>query len=139
MFRRSALALGAVLAAGCAPAATSGRSGSGLPGTASNQTAPSPAAAAAWADSVLASLTLREKAAQIVWPSVFGDYTSASSPQWQRLTSYVSGEKVGGFTISVGSPIELAAKLNALQGMSRIPLLFGADLEAGAGFRASVV
>lgn len=138
MLRRNALALGAVLAAGCVPAATATRGGSGLPAGQQggiSQPAPS-AAAAAWADSVLSTLTLREKAAQLVWPSVFGDYTSASSPQWQRLTSYVSGEKVGGFTISVGSPIELAAKLNALQGMSRVPLLFGADLEAGAGFRA---
>src|SRR5205814_8532915 len=56
--------------------------------------------------------------------------------QWRRLTQYIQQEKVGGFTISVGSPIELAAKLNALQTMSKIPLLFGADLEAGAGFRA---
>ncbi|HMG96770.1 MAG TPA: glycoside hydrolase family 3 N-terminal domain-containing protein, partial [Gemmatimonadaceae bacterium] len=89
-----------------------------------------------WTDSVLASLTLREKAAQIVWPSVLGDYASGDSPQWRRLTQYIQQEKVGGFTISVGSPTELAAKLNALQSMSKIPLLFGADLEAGAGFRA---
>jgi beta-N-acetylhexosaminidase len=89
-----------------------------------------------WTDSVLASLTLREKAAQIVWPSVYGDYVSGDSPQWRRLTDYIQKEKVGGFTISVGSPTELAAKLNALQSMSKVPLLFGADLEAGAGFRA---
>ncbi|MFL5637189.1 MAG: glycoside hydrolase family 3 N-terminal domain-containing protein [Gemmatimonadaceae bacterium] len=89
-----------------------------------------------WTDSVLASMTLREKAAQIVWPSVYGDYVSGDSPQWRRLTQYIQQEKVGGFTISVGSPIEVAAKLNALQTMSKIPLLFGADLEAGAGFRA---
>src|SRR5437868_3604742 len=89
-----------------------------------------------WTDSVMASLTLREKAAQIVWPSVFGDYVSGDSPQWRRLTQYVQQEKVGGFTISVGSPIEVAAKLNALQAMSNIQLLVGADLEAGAGFRA---
>ena len=38
--------------------------------------------------------------------------------------------------ISVGSPTEVAAKLNAFQSMSKVPLLFGADLEAGAGFRA---
>ena len=94
------------------------------------------AGSAGWADSVLASLTLREKAAQIVWPSVFGDYVSGDSPQWRRLTQYVQQEKVGGFTISVGSPTEVAAKLNALQAMSSVPLLFGADLEAGAGFRA---
>jgi len=89
-----------------------------------------------WADSVLRSLTLREKAAQIVWPTVLGDYASGDSPQWRRLTQYITQEKVGGFTISVGSPTELAAKLNALQSMSGIPMLFGADLEAGAGFRA---
>jgi beta-N-acetylhexosaminidase len=89
-----------------------------------------------WTDSVLASLTLREKAAQIVWPSVFGDYVSGDSPQWRQLTDEVKNEKVGGFTISVGSPIEVAAKLNDLQAMSKVPLLFGSDLEAGAGFRA---
>ncbi len=89
-----------------------------------------------WTDSVLGSMSLRDKAAQIVWPSVFGDYTSGDSPQWRRLTQYVQQQKVGGFTISVGSPTEVAAKLNALQSMSKVPLLFGADLEAGAGFRA---
>lgn len=82
------------------------------------------------------SMNLREKVAQLIWPSVFGDYVSGDSPQWRRLTQYVQQEKVGGFTISVGSPIEVAAKLNALQSMSKVPLLVGADLEAGAGFRA---
>ena len=94
------------------------------------------AASSRWTDSVLASLSLREKAAQIVWPSVYGDFVSGDSPQWRRLTDYIQKEKVGGFTISVGSPTEVAAKLNALQSMSQLPLLFGADLEAGAGFRA---
>ena len=89
-----------------------------------------------WTDSVLASMTLREKAAQIVWPWVLGDYVSGDSPQWRRLSQYIEQEKVGGFIISVGSPTEVAAKLNAFQSMSKVPLLFGADLEAGAGFRA---
>jgi beta-N-acetylhexosaminidase len=102
-------------------------------GTSASSSVTSPSG---WTDSVMASLTLREKAAQIVWPSVYGDYVSGDSPQWRRLTQYVQTEKVGGFTISVGSPIEVAAKLNALQSMSKVPLLFGADLEAGAGFRA---
>jgi beta-N-acetylhexosaminidase len=105
-------------------------------GTNTGGSAQTGAASSRWTDSVLASMTLREKAAQIVWPSLFGDYTSGDSPQWRRLTQYIQQEKVGGFTISVGSPIEVAAKLNALQSMSKIPLLFGADLEAGAGFRA---
>ena len=36
----------------------------------------------------------------------------------------------------MGSPLEIAAKLNALQRMSDLPLLVGADLETGAGYRA---
>ena len=105
---RSVLVVAAILSA-CMPATRSGSTGAASEDI--NRTAPSNASVDRWADSVLATLTLREKAAQIVWPSVFGDYTSGDSPQWQRLTSYISGEKVGGFTISVGSPIELAAKL----------------------------
>lgn len=84
----------------------------------------------------MSRLTLREKAAQMVWPTILGDYTSGDSPQWQRISDYIQREKVGGFTISVGSPTEVASKLNAMQSMSSIPLIFGADLEAGAGFRA---
>ena len=89
-----------------------------------------------WVDSVMATLTLREKAAQIVWPSLYADYTPGDSPQWRRLTDYIKNEKVGGFTMSVGSPIEMGAKLNAMQAMSSVPLVIGADLEAGAGYRA---
>jgi beta-N-acetylhexosaminidase len=122
--RASVLAL--ALIAGCTTMGTNTGSGSGQQATTSPR----------WTDSVLASMTLREKAAQIVWPSLYGDYVSGDSPQWRRLSQYIQQDKVGGFTISVGSPIEVAAKLNALQSMSKIPLLFGADLEAGAGFRA---
>ena len=89
-----------------------------------------------WVDSVLATLSLRDKAAQMVWPTVLGDYVPASSAQWRRLREYVERERVGGFTISVGSPLEIAAKLNAMQAMAPVPLLFGADLEFGAGYRA---
>lgn len=103
--------------------------------------APAPApsdslTASSWSDSVLASMTLREKAAQMVWPTVLGDYTSTDSPQWQRVRREITEDKVGGYTISVGSPTEIAAKLNAMQRLSEVPLLVGADLEFGAGFRA---
>jgi beta-N-acetylhexosaminidase len=119
-----ALAL-VLLASSCTTMGTNA-GGSGQAGTTSPR----------WTDSVLSSMTLRDKAAQLVWPSLYGDYVSGDSPQWRRLSQYIQRDKVGGFTISVGSPIEVAAKLNALQSMSNIPLLFGADLEAGAGFRA---
>jgi beta-N-acetylhexosaminidase len=89
-----------------------------------------------WADSVLATLSLRERAAQMVWPNMYGDYVPADATTWRRMMSYIKDDKVGGILISIGSPIEIAAKLNALQAASSLPLLVGADLETGAGMRA---
>ena len=89
-----------------------------------------------WADSVLATLSLRDKAAQMVWPWVLGDYTAADDPTYQRVERLVREQHLGGIIISVGSPTEIASKLNALQQASSLPLLVGADLETGAAFRA---
>jgi beta-N-acetylhexosaminidase len=93
-------------------------------------------AAAGWADSVLATLSLRDKAAQMVWPWVLGDYTATDDPTYERVVGLVRDQHVGGVIISVGSPTEIASKLNALQRASALPLLVGADLETGAAFRA---
>ena len=96
----------------------------------------SPSPEGPWADSVLASLSLRDKAAQMVWPWVLGDYTAADDPTYRRVERLVREQHVGGIIISVGSPTEIAGKLNALQQASALPLLVGADLETGAAFRA---
>ncbi|HKP15553.1 MAG TPA: glycoside hydrolase family 3 protein, partial [Gemmatimonadaceae bacterium] len=89
-----------------------------------------------WADSVLATLSLRDKAAQMVWPWVLGDYTATDDPTYRRVERLVREQHLGGIIISVGSPTEIASKLNALQQASTVPLLVGADLETGAAFRA---
>ena len=91
---------------------------------------------AEWADCVLAGMSLRDKAAQMVWPQVFGDYVSSDAPQWRKISGWITQQHVGGIIMSVGSPLEIAAKLNALQRMSDLPLLVGGDLEFGAGYRA---
>lgn len=91
----------------------------------------------AWVRTTLSRLTLRQKVGQMVWPSVFADYTATSDSAWSRISGWIQSDQVGGFTMSIGSPMEMAAKLNAMQTMARVPLLIGADLEAGAGFRAS--
>ena len=89
-----------------------------------------------WADSVLATLSLRDKAAQMVWPWVLGDYTPDDDANFRRIQGLIRDQHLGGLIISVGSPTEIASKLNALQRSSRLPLLVGADLETGAAFRA---
>ncbi len=95
-----------------------------------------PVRSATWSDSVLASLSLRDKAAQLIWPMVFGDFSPAASAGWARAQGYVTNDHIGGLVMSVGGPMEIAAKLNAMQRLSAIPLIVGADLEFGAGYRA---
>jgi len=93
------------------------------------------ATGSSWADSVLRTLTLRQKIAQMVWPFMLGDYTATDAASWAQLQRLVTEDQVGGFIVSVGSPLDIATKTNALQRLSRIPLTFSADFETGAGFR----
>ncbi len=88
-----------------------------------------------WAERTLESLTLDEKVAQLMMPILIGDFAPEGSRASQRARAMVEQHHVGGIIISVGSPTEVAAKLNWLQSLSELPLLIGSDLEAGAGFR----
>ena len=86
-------------------------------------------------DSILASLTVRQKVAQLVMPWLAGSYTALDDSLFGVAARWVDTLEIGGLIISVGSPFDIAAKLNALQQRSRLPLLVSADLEWGAGMR----
>lgn len=88
-----------------------------------------------WAQATLAEMTLRQKAGQLIMPWVLGDFAPEGSTSRSRIMGYVEEQEVGGVIMSVGSPTEVAAKLNDLQNHARFPLLVAADLETGAGFR----
>ncbi|MEO7455387.1 MAG: glycoside hydrolase family 3 N-terminal domain-containing protein [Gemmatimonadaceae bacterium] len=123
--RLAALAALALAGASCASSqATSASSGAGSKSD------------VAWADSVIATLSLRDKAAQMVWPWILGDYTAVDNAAWTRVEKLIREQKLGGAIISVGGPIDIAVKTNALQRAATLPLLIGADLETGAAFRA---
>jgi beta-N-acetylhexosaminidase len=96
---------------------------------------PEPLDMSSWADRTFAELTLREKVGQLIMPWVLGDFAPEGSPSHERIAGYVEAQSVGGVIMSVGTPIEVAAKLNDLQRHAKIPLLVAADLETGAGFR----
>lgn len=91
---------------------------------------------ARWADSVLATLTLRQKAAQMVWVWTLGDYSATDAPAYTNIERVIREQELGGAIVSVGGPLDIAAKTNALQRASKLPLLIGADFETGAAFRA---
>ncbi len=88
-----------------------------------------------WAERTLEGLSLRDKVAQMLMPSVLGNFSPVGSRGWDRITRLVEQDHVGGILMSVGSPTEVASKLNALQKLSKLPLIVSADLETGAGFR----
>ena len=89
----------------------------------------------AWVERTLTGLTLRQKVGQLIMPWVLGDFAPEGSPSHDRILEYIEDQGIGGVIMSVGSPTEVAAKLNDFQTHSDIPLLVAADLETGAGFR----
>lgn len=96
---------------------------------------PAPIAEAAWVDQTLGRLSLREKVGQMIVPWVDGSYLAVGTPAYDRLRRWVEEDKVGGVIVSVGPPLEIAAKINLLQQMADVPLLVGADVERGPGQR----
>jgi beta-N-acetylhexosaminidase len=86
-----------------------------------------------WVDSTLASLSLRERVGQMVMVWMLGDYTNVHDSSYAEVIRWVERDGIGGVSMSLGTPIEVAAKLNDLQRRARVPLLVSADLEPGLG------
>jgi len=86
-----------------------------------------------WVDSTLASLSLRERVGQMVMVWMLGDYTNVHDSSYAEVIRWVERDGIGGVSMSLGTPIEVAAKLNDLQSRARVPLLVSADLEPGLG------
>ncbi|HET7380432.1 MAG TPA: glycoside hydrolase family 3 N-terminal domain-containing protein [Gaiellales bacterium] len=93
------------------------------------------AAATVSVDSVLTSLTVRQRVGQLIVPWLSGAYTAADDSLFLEAERWIDSLQVGGIIISVGGPFDIAAKLNALQQRSQLPLLISADLEWGAAMR----
>lgn len=88
-----------------------------------------------WPDSVLASLSLRQKAAQlfIVWTRA--GFLPERSEQWQNDLRAARDLGVGGFYLSYGTADGFAVNANALQSVASVPLLMSADFEWGTAMR----
>lgn len=89
------------------------------------------------ADSLLATLTVPQKVGQVIVPWLAGAYSALDDSTFLEAARWVDSLHVGGVIISVGSPFDIAAKLNVLQSRSRLPLLISADLEWGAAMRVT--
>lgn len=86
-----------------------------------------------WVDRTMASLTLREKVGQMVHVWVLGDYTSTGDSTFAEVRRWIVDDGIGGVSMSLGTPVEVAAKVNAFQRLARVPLLVSSDLEPSLG------
>jgi beta-N-acetylhexosaminidase len=86
-----------------------------------------------WVDRTLESLNLRERVGQMINVWVLGDYTNTHDSSFAEVLRWIQHDHVGGVAMSLGSPIEVAAKINAMQRAARVPLLVGSDLEPNLG------
>ncbi len=80
-------------------------------------------------------MSTRDKIAQLVMPWIAGSYAAFDDKAFERMQKWVDELHVGGLIVSVGSPLDMAAKLNRLQERSPLPLLIGSDLEGGTSIR----
>ncbi len=91
-------------------------------------------------------MTLRDKIAQLIVMPVYGEPSHRRSANFRKYEHYVRTLHVGGLIVTGHSmnngirnaePYAMAALLNRMQKMSKVPLLVGADFERGASMRVN--
>lgn len=88
-----------------------------------------------WVESKLASMTLREKIAQMIITRSDGFALDPNSAEFKRLTNLIVNEKIGGVIFFKGNSVQQTELTNTLQSFSGTPLLISADYERGTGMR----
>lgn len=89
-----------------------------------------------WADSVLKTLSLEEKIAQLI---IIRAHSDKDESYCQQLIKYVEKYKIGGVCFFQGGPYRQASLTNRLQAVSSIPLMVSIDGEWGLGMRLDSV
>jgi beta-N-acetylhexosaminidase len=101
-------------------------------------------AAKRWVERTFAGMSLREKIAQMLMVPFFGGFQAAGSAEYKAVLRHVEENGVGGLILDTArGPLGIkrsqvyptAVIANALQRRAKIPLLIGADFEAGTRMR----
>lgn len=89
-----------------------------------------------WADSVLKTLTPRERLAQLIMVAA---YSNKDKNHTDYIVKLIKDEKIGGIIMMQGGPIRHAKTVNLFQKASKIPLLISMDAEWGPAMRLDSV
>ena len=131
---RPLIAFAAMLLLSCTAPVTPGSIGATpVPTGPTSPATPLTATQRQWVENTLASLSLHDRVGQMVMEWVLGDYTNVKDSSYAEVIRWVEKDHIGGISMSLGTPIEVAAKVNDLQRRAKVPLLVSADLEPGLG------
>jgi beta-N-acetylhexosaminidase len=98
----------------------------------------------AWVEHTLKKMTLREKIGQMLMPYYFGVFSTTESPDYTQMLHEVDDNHIGGVIIgTIRGPLGIvrsqvyatAVIINEFQRRAKVPLIVGADFEAGTGQR----
>ena len=85
-----------------------------------------------WADSILASLSVEERIAQLFMVAA---YSNKNELHMNKITRLVKEYKIGGVMFLKGGPVRQAMFTNHLQQNSQTPLMIAIDAEWGVAMR----
>jgi beta-N-acetylhexosaminidase len=88
-----------------------------------------------WADEQLKSMTLEQKAGQLISVGINARFLNQQSEEFKELRRQVEQNHVGGIILFRGPVYESVHLVNRMQRLAKLPLLISADLEAGSGMR----
>jgi len=85
-----------------------------------------------WIDSVMNSLTLREKIAQLFMVAA---YSNRDQEHVDEIAKLIREERIGGLCFFQGGPVRQVNLTNYYQSLAKVPLLISMDAEWGLGMR----
>jgi beta-N-acetylhexosaminidase len=98
------------------------------------------------AQSIMKSMSLRDRVAQLIIATCYGEAPATKSAEYQKYRHWVRDLHIGGLIVANridhgairnAQPHALAVFLNQMQKMSKTPLVIAADFERGASMRVS--
>ncbi len=96
--------------------------------------------------SIMKSMSLRDRVAQLIVATCYGDAPGTKTDEYKKYRHWVHDLRIGGFIVANrvdhgavrnAEPHAMALFLNQMQKMSKTPLLIAADFERGASMRVT--
>ena len=88
-----------------------------------------------WAEKTLTQLSLREKIGQMMVYRMNMRLKDVSSEKWKEINSLIASDGIGTIHLWYGDASSSIALMNKMQTLSKVPILFDADIEYGLNQR----